>query len=60
MPVRQLLAMIDDVHIDDSPVDELRDELKENPELRTLLSASSKLSKEDLQFVIRFVEKMNR
>lgn len=60
IPSRELLAMMDYVQVSDSPVDDLRDELKDNPELRTLLSASSKLSKEDLQFVIRFVEKMNR
>ncbi len=57
---RDLLDMMDGVKIGESPTDDLRDELKDNPELRTLLSASSKLSKEDLQFVIRFVEKMNR
>ncbi len=60
IPARELLSMMDGVKIDESPADDLRDELKDNPELRTLLSASSKLSKEDLQFVIRFVEKMNR
>ena len=60
IPARELLDMMDGVSIDESPADDLRDELKDNPELRTLLSASSKLSKEDLQFVIRFVEKMNR
>ena len=60
IPARELLSMMDGVKIDESPTDDLRDELKDNPELRTLLSASSKLSKEDLQFVIRFVEKMNR
>ena len=60
IPARDLLSMMDGVKIDESPTDDLRDELKDNPELRTLLSASSKLSKVDLQFVIRFVEKMNR
>lgn len=60
IPARDLLSMMDGVNIESSPTDDLRDELKDNPELRTLLSASSKLSKEDLQFVIRFVEKMNR
>ena len=60
IPARELLSMMDGVKIDESPTDDLRDELKDNPELRTLLSASSKLSKEDLQFVIRFVEKMSR
>ena len=60
IPARDLLSMMDGVNIESSPSDDLRDELKDNPELRTLLSASSKLSKEDLQFVIRFVEKMSR
>lgn len=60
IPARELLSLMDGVRIDESPTDDLRDELKDNPELRTLLSASSKLSKEDLQFVIRFVEKMSR
>lgn len=60
IPARELLSMMDNVSLDDSPVDEIRDELKDNPELRTLLSASKKLSKEDLAMVIRFVQRMSR
>lgn len=60
IPARELLAMMDNVNIDDSPVDEIRDELKDNPDLRALLSASSKLSKEDLAVVIQIVKRMNR
>ena len=41
-------------------VEQLREELRSNPELRTLLSASSKLTREDLQKVIDIVRAINR
>lgn len=42
-----------------SVADDLED-LKFNPELRTLLSASAKLTKEDIAFVTELVRKMHR
>lgn len=36
------------------------EELRDNPELRTLLSASAKLTKEDIAFVTELVRKMHR
>lgn len=41
-------------------VDALREELRANPELRTLLSASSKLNTDDLRKVIDIVRAINR
>lgn len=43
-----LLREMDDTDVYLSPTDEIRDELKDNPELRMLLSAASDLSKDDL------------
>lgn len=60
IPARELLSMMDGIKIDESPVDDLRDDLKDNPKLRTLLSASKKLSEADLDFAIQFIEKMSR
>lgn len=44
----------------DEDVDKLRDELRTNPALRTLLSASSKLTPDDLRKVIDIVLAINR
>lgn len=44
----------------DEDVDQLRDELRTNPALRTLLSASSKLTPDDLRKVIDIVLAINR
>lgn len=41
-------------------IEELREKLRANPELRTLLSASSKLTAEDLRKVIDIVRAINR
>ena len=60
IPARQLLDAMDGIELDESPVDDLRDDLKDNPKLRTLLSASKKLSEADLDFAIQFIEKMSR
>lgn len=46
--------------IKDEDLEKLREELRANPELRTLLSASSKLTPEDLRRVIDIVRAINR
>ena len=45
--------------LDKSP-DEWRDELRSNPDLRMLLSASSKLNEDDIKYLIALAERMNR
>ena len=40
--------------------DEWRDELRSNPDLRMLLSASSKLNEDDIKYLIALAERMNR
>ena len=35
-------------------------ELKQNPDLRMLLSASSKLNEDDIKYLIQLAERMNR
>lgn len=49
MSASDLMLQMDDMEIYTSPVDEIRDELKDNMELRMLLSAASDLSKADLK-----------
>lgn len=44
----------------DKSTDEWREELRTNPNLRMLLSASSKLSEEDVRYLIQLAERMNR
>lgn len=44
----------------DKTPDEWRDELRSNPDLRMLLSASSKLNEEDIKYLIALAERMNR
>ena len=39
---------------------EIREELKQNPDLRMLLSASSKLNEDDIKYLIQLAERMNR
>lgn len=60
IPARELLSMMDGVKIDESPTDDLRDMLKDDPDIRILLSASKKLSKEDIAFLIQLAQKMSR
>lgn len=43
-----------------SQADEWRDELRSNPDLRMLLSASSKLNEDDIKYLIALAERMNR
>ena len=54
---RLLLDFLDEESKD---VDEWREELRSNPDLRMLLSASSKLNEEDIKYLIQLAERMNR
>ena len=54
---RLLLDFLDEP---ESQSDEWRDELRSNPDLRMLLSASSKLNEEDIKYLIQLAERMNR
>ena len=60
IPARELLSMMDGVKIDESPTDDLRDKLKDRHDLRILLSASEKLSADDVALLIQFAQKMNK
>lgn len=61
MSVNDLLRQLEDeMPIYTSEADEWRDELKNNPDLRMLLSASSKLNEEDIKYLIQLAERMNR
>lgn len=39
---------------------QIRDELRSNPDLRMLLSASSKLNEDDIKYLIALAKRMNR
>lgn len=41
-------------------VDEWRDELRSNPDLRMLLSASRNLNEDDIKYLIQLAQRMNR
>lgn len=51
MSVHELFMQIDDVEVYVSPADEIRDELKDNLELRMLLSTASDLNKQQLKLL---------
>lgn len=51
MSVHELFMQIDDVEVYVSPADEIRDELKDNLELRMLLSTASDLNKSQLKML---------
>ena len=55
-----ILHQMDNVEIYISPVDEIRDELKDNMELRMLLSAASDLKKDDLKAVTDMIKRIKR
>lgn len=44
----------------DKTPDEWREELRTNPDLRMLLSASSKLNEDDIKYLIALAKRMNR
>ena len=54
---RLLLDFLDEK---DKQADEWREELLANPDLRMLLSASSKLNEDDIKYLIQLAERMNR
>ena len=55
-----LMGYNNEFHNLDKTPDEWRDELRQNPDLRMLLSASSKLNEEDIKYLIKLAERMNR
>lgn len=55
--VRLLLDFLDEPS---SEVDEMREELRSNPDLRMLLSASRNLDAEDIRQLVALAERMNR
>ena len=60
LSINDLLREIDDMPIYTSEVDEMREELRNNPELRMLLSASRNLDAEDIRQLVALAERMNR
>lgn len=58
MTMNYLISNSDSRTVDDE--DEIREELKNNPKLRMLLSASSGLSDEDMQMLISIAKKINK
>ena len=55
--VRLVLDFLDEPS---SEVDEMREELRANPDLRMLLSASRNLNAEDIRQLVALAERMNR
>lgn len=60
LTMNQLMSQMDDMKVYVDEVDEMRDMLKDNSDLRMLLSASSKLSKEDIQQLYRLASLMGK
>lgn len=60
MSFNDLISILDDMDVYIDEVDEMRDMLKDNPNLRMLLSASSKLSDEDIQQLYRLASLMGK
>ena len=48
------------INVSSSEVDEMREELRSNPDLRMLLSASRNLDAEDIRQLVALAERMNR
>lgn len=48
------------ISVSSSEVDEMREELRSNPDLRMLLSASRNLDAEDIRQLVALAERMNR
>lgn len=48
------------INVSSSEVDEMREELRANPDLRMLLSASRNLDAEDIRQLVALAERMNR
>ena len=50
----------DETTVESTEVDEMREELRANPDLRMLLSASRNLDAEDIRQLVALAERMNR
>ena len=50
----------DETTVESTEVDEMREELRSNPNLRMLLSASRNLDAEDIRQLVALAERMNR
>lgn len=60
MSLDELLRMMDDTDVYVSETDALRDMLKDNPDMRMLLSTTSKWDKEDFETLMNMVRTINR
>lgn len=63
IPLENLFDMLGDserVVINGGEEYEWRDELRSNPDLRMLLSASRNLNEDDIKYLIQLAERMNR
>lgn len=58
--LNDLLAEMDDIDVYVSETDELRDMLKENSDMRMLLSISSKFDKEDFDILLQTAKAIGR
>ena len=60
MSLNDLLHMIGDQDIYITETDQLRDMLKDDPDLRWMLSTTSKFDKEDFAMVMNLIKSINR
>lgn len=55
-----LLSAMDDVNVYKSDVDEMRDELKDNPDLRMLLRAAADLKPDEIQQLVSLAKMIRK
>lgn len=60
MSVNDLLHMIGDEDVYITETDQLRDMLKDNPDMRWMLSTTSKFDKDDFDAVVNLIKSINR
>lgn len=58
--LNDLLHMIGDQDVFVTETDELRDMLKDNPDMRWMLSTTSKFDKDDFDAVVNLIKSINR
>lgn len=58
--LNDLLHMMGDEDVFITETDELRDMLKENPDMRWMLSTTSKFDKDDFDAVVNLIKSINR
>ena len=58
--LNDLLHMIGDEDVFITETDELRDMLKDNPDMRWMLSTTSKFDKDDFDAVVNLIKSINR